>query len=647
MTSRICSKAPLVIACLVLLLLTISVTAVPLSTGSTAIVSLSTIGVQGNDNSLPSVISANGKYVAFVSDASNLVDGDTNGVADIFVRDLTTGETERVSVSSTSVEANGASSQPAISADGRYIAFSSYADNLVDTDTNLMADIFIRDIEDGTTVMVSLSSTDEQGDENSYSPSISADGNIVAFASSSTNLIDSDTNNTSDVFVRNIFDATTDRVSVSASGIEANYDSHNPSINSDGTRVAFYSYADNLVADDTNIAADVFVKDLISDAIVAASVSSDEVLGDGSSINPSISPDGEFVAFESIASNLTFGDINGLKDIFVRNLDSGTTFIVSISSGGTQGDAESLNPSISSNGKFITFWSTASNFVAGDTNSNFDVFVRDFTNSITERISIATESTEANNGSGNPSISADGRFVSFTSYASNLIVSDTNDKADIFLRDRAQAPINTSLTPNTGDIMVEKNIVLSTVVTDSLGADNIKSCYLLVNTSFSNSAGYLFYDALKNKLYLRSSDSTALLGGFIPGKSQIIDNGFMVLNCRTTSVQRVGNTLTINWNVTFKPGFAGSVCEAWMRVTNKAGLVDPWELMGTFSMVANPAPKNVSLTPNSGTITIDTPVALSSVYSDPAGFSNIKSCYMMVNTGTTTSGAGYFLYDPV
>ncbi|MHB1458938.1 MAG: hypothetical protein ACYC0V_18670, partial [Armatimonadota bacterium] len=228
-----------------------------------------------------------------------------------------------------------------------------------------------------------------------------------------------------------------------------------------------------------------------------------------------------------------------------------------------------------------------------------------------------------------------------------LIPGDTNGKYDILLRDRIETPVNTSLIPDSGSIIVDEKVVLTSVYTDHLGADNIKTCYLLINTSLSNSAGYLFYDAVKNKLYLRPSDSTTLIGGYTPGKTQVIDNGFIILNCRTTTILKVGNTLTINWNVTFKSNFADSLCSAWMRVTNKAGLADPWKQMGSFSMLPNPSPVNVSLTPNSGALEIDSPITLSSVYSDPAGYDNIKNCYMMVNTGSTTSGSGYFFYDPV
>ncbi|MHB1457603.1 MAG: TolB family protein [Armatimonadota bacterium] len=229
-----------------------------------------------------------------------------------------------------------------------------------------------------------------------------------------------------------------------------------------------------------------------------------------------------------------------------------------------------------------------------------------------------------------------------------VLLAKTVNTSGVTLKSNNNAPpVNTMLVPNAGNIAVNQNITLTSTYTDLGGADNLKTCYLLVNTSFSTDAGYLFYNALKNRLYLRSSDSTTLIGGYSPGKAQTIDNGFITLNCRLTTVQKIGNTLIINWSIIFKQSFSDSVCNAWMRATNKDGLVDPWKQMGTFMMIPDPTPRNVSLSPNNGTITINQQTTLTSSYSDPAGNENIKSCYLMLNTGTTATGAGFFFYNPV
>ena len=209
-------------------------------------------------------------------------------------------------------------------------------------------------------------------------------------------------------------------------------------------------------------------------------------------------------------------------------------------------------------------------------------------------------------------------------------------------------PSNTSLTPNTGSIAADQKTTLTSVYTDPAGFANFRTCYLLINTTLTTvNSGYFYYDAVKNKLYLRKPDTSVLIGGYAPGSAQVIDNGFIALYCAGTTVQKVGNTLTINWNIVMHPYFVGTVCKAWMQVTNLSGLADPMELMGSFNIVVNPSPINVSLTPNAGTITMNTQTTLASLYSDPAGYANIKTCYMMLNSGSNTTGAGYFLYDPV
>ncbi|MHB1459429.1 MAG: hypothetical protein ACYC0V_21160, partial [Armatimonadota bacterium] len=209
-------------------------------------------------------------------------------------------------------------------------------------------------------------------------------------------------------------------------------------------------------------------------------------------------------------------------------------------------------------------------------------------------------------------------------------------------------PSNMSLTPNSGCIAAGLRKILTSTFNDPAGYANIKTCYLLLNSSFTASdSGYFFYDAVKNKLYLRNPDNSVLIGGYAPGKAQIIDNGFIILDCARTTIQKSGNILTINWCISMKPSFAGTTSQAWMRVTNKTGQVDPWKQMGEFSVLPDPTPVNVSLTPNAGTLTIDERTTLTSEYSDAAGYLNIKSCYLMMNSGVTTTGAGYAFYDAV
>src|SRR5439155_1129649 len=215
-------------------------------TGTTERVSVSSAGAEANGTSFAPAISADGRFVAFPSEATNLVPGDTNGATDVLVRDRRTGTTERVSVSSAGAEANGTSFTPAISADGRLVAFASEADDLVIGDTNQAFDVFVHDGMTGTTERVSVDSTGAQANAASiehFCPALSADGRFVAFESDATNLVPVDTNAATDVFVRDRLTATTDRVSVDSTGAQANDRSDFPAISADGSVVAFVSTA--------------------------------------------------------------------------------------------------------------------------------------------------------------------------------------------------------------------------------------------------------------------------------------------------------------------------------------------------------------------------------------------------------------------
>jgi len=423
-------------------------------------VSVDSAGNQGNQGlysfTFPS-ISSDGRFVAFHSSASNLVPGDTNENYDIFVRDTLTNTTTRVSVDSAGNQANGGSLGPSISTDGRFVAFSSNASNLVSGDTNDNFEIFVRDTLTNTTIRVSVDSAGNQADNERYkessSPSISSDGRFVAFRSNASNLVPGDTNENYDIFVRDTLTNTTTRVSVDSVGNQANNaflsvgrisfsGSSSPSISADGRFVAFNSYASNLVPGDTNNIDDIFVRDTLTNKTTRLSVDSAGNQGNRTSSEPSISADGRFVAFRSYASNLVPGDTNNIDDIFVRDTLTNTTTRLSVDSAGNQGNSTSFEPSISANGRFVAFRSNASNLVPGDTNNTDDIFVRDTLTNTTTRLSVDSAGNQGNNNSFNPSISADGHRVAFDSAASNLVPGDTNNTYDVFVSDIGNTPGN-------------------------------------------------------------------------------------------------------------------------------------------------------------------------------------------------------------
>ncbi len=265
-------------------------------------------------------------------------------------------QTQRVSVGPAGIEGNGESgfnSAPAISANGRYVAFESLAGNLVPGDANGFEDVFVRDRKLHKTLLVSVSSAGVQGNDISYNPAISSDGRFVAFASNASNLVSGDSNAATDVFVRDRKLHKTYLVSVGANGVPGNGASDFGSISADGRYVSFDSDASNLVAGDSNGYTDVFVRDRKLHKTFLLSVGKAGVQANNISADPSISADGRYVAFVSLASNLGGGDTNGFLDVYVRDRKLHRTTRVSISTAGVQGDSDSYQPAISGDGRQV------------------------------------------------------------------------------------------------------------------------------------------------------------------------------------------------------------------------------------------------------------------------------------------------------
>ena len=389
-------------------------------------------------------ITPDGRYVSFSSGATNLVAGDTNGAEDVFVHDRWTGTTERVSVSSAGVQGNSTSTGPVISADGRYVAFYSKADVLVPGDTNGQSDVFLHDRLLHTTERMSTSAAGVQGDQTSLLCSISADGRYVAFQSWATNLVAGDLNGMEDVFLKDRVSGAVTLVSIGSAGGQGNGPSNWPDVNADGTRVVFLSEASNLIASDTNNGADVFVRDLATATTRLVHVSSAGVQGNnatGPPGTPSIDAAGRYVAYATGSDNLVANDTNGAGDVFVHDLFFGMTERVSVTSGGAQANDISRGGRLSESGRFVTFESRATDLVPGDTNFDLDAFLHDRESGVTERVSVAYNGAQASDESFYADVSLDGRWVVFTSHASNLLNGfDTNGSPDVFVRDRGADP---------------------------------------------------------------------------------------------------------------------------------------------------------------------------------------------------------------
>ncbi|WP_456375717.1 S-layer homology domain-containing protein [Thiolapillus sp.] len=399
--------------------------------GDTFRVSESSTGVPAQGDSDYISLSSNGRIICFASSAPNLIADDGNHVGDVFVHDLLDATTTRVSVSTGGTEGNALSEKPSLSADGRFVAFVSAASNLVDNDTNGVKDIFVRDRLLGTTARISLSGSGVQANGASDAPAISADGRFVAFFSEASNLVNGDANNAGDVFVHDMQEGTTVRVSVSSSGVEGNAVSDMPVISADGNVVAFSSLADNLVDGDSNLNRDVFVHDMQSGQTKRVSLNEMNGQASGSNEYPSLSADGHYVAFTSYDSLVAI-DTNGMPDIYVRDTQAAQTFLVSVDSSGNVADIGSHEAHVSGDGRYVAFTSLASNLVPGDSNGNPDVFIHDRQSGVTTRVSVSTSGVEANNGAASPAISQDGRFVAFRSDSASLDPAGTGEWKDVY-----------------------------------------------------------------------------------------------------------------------------------------------------------------------------------------------------------------------
>jgi Tol biopolymer transport system component len=373
-------------------------------------------------------ISADGRYVAFGGGSINLVPGDTNGKSDIFVKDLETGAIVRANTAADGTEANDDYHLFALSGNGRYVAFSSRADNLVPDDTNGREDLFVKDLETGAIVRANTAADGTVGTGQAIFPSLSGDGRYVSFTSEADNLVPGDTKWTTDVFVKDLESGEIIRIADSGFA-RLSYDGRHV-LSYDGRHVAF-------VTDDRPV--QVFVKDLETGAAVHASTSAGGTGSNALSTSPALSADGRYVSFNSSADNLVPGDTNGATDVFVKDLQTGGIVRASTAADGAQANAASLDGNLSADGRYVSFRSQADNLVPGETNGEWHVFVKDLQTGGIVRASTAADGAQGNAASYPGNLSSNGPSVVFSSYASNLVSGDTNRKQDVFVKDLSYA----------------------------------------------------------------------------------------------------------------------------------------------------------------------------------------------------------------
>jgi Tol biopolymer transport system component len=462
-------------------------------TGITSLVSIASDGQQGNADSglvrikvvpgtyiaIPPAISGDGRYIAFVSDASNLVPNASLGRTSIYVRDRLADQTVRVTEAQDGTEANDDSSNPAMSANGRFIAFSSTASNLLPDTWNGWYQVYLHDQQTGQLTLISKDSNGNPLTGGAFVLALSGDGRYAALRVNSyysPSLV--------------LYDIVT-----ASTVITISQDPQAASLSFDGRYLAFMTSSDLLPGGQDSY--DVYRFDRVAGTTQRVSVSSSGVAGDSTSGDPAISADGRYVAFASSASNLAPCLGSCYQDIFVHDCDTGNTYRILVGIDGLSANESSFSPSISADGRYIAFMSHASNLVPGNRMAFYDLFVVDRTTGAISRISEAYDDTPSDGDSHMPRMSGDGRFVAYDSFASNLIAGDTNGYPDVFVYDRLGGSfsvsgkvLNSSSIPIPG-VMISAGVGHSTI-TDSSGYYTITGLITGTYTIMPAKVGFTF-----------------------------------------------------------------------------------------------------------------------------------------------------------
>jgi Tol biopolymer transport system component len=397
--------------------------------------SVDAFGIPGLQSSGNVCVDDSGQRVVFLSVASNLAPGLSGGLSRVVLRDRSSGTTSVISLSSSGEPADVACASPSISADGRYVAWDSRATNLDVGHTQGFRDVFVRDLSTGVTVLASADALGVQGNEDSYDAKISRDGQRLLFVSQASNLGPVDLNTTPDVYLKDLATGAVVRVSVGMGGTDPDATCDAPNWSGDGTTAVFVSAASNLVAGDANGATDVFVCDLSTGTISRVSMAATGADANNSSEMGVLSETGRFVAFASRATNLVAGVPNAnFNHPYLHDRVTGATVRLDITTTGAFPLQNGWPAGVSPDGAHAWFWSTANNLATGDGNGRSDIFVRDVLAGMNTRLTLGLGGASTNDDSSGARLSWDGRFLAFTSEASNLVVGDWNSAADAYLR---------------------------------------------------------------------------------------------------------------------------------------------------------------------------------------------------------------------
>lgn len=581
-------------------------------TGALIEINSASDGTSGNSYSNGIIaFSPDSTKVFFLSQASNLVEADTNGTSDIFVKDLTTGTTSIITASQTGEIANHSYysyGDVRIFANGTRVLFSSRASNLVAGDTNDVEDVFVKDLVSSKVTLINSASDGTVGNgrytaNNLINLQISPDGSKVLFGSDASNFAAGDVNRAVDYFIKDLNTGKTTLVNSAADGTVGNgYYSQNgqqPVFSADGSKVIFASYASNLVAGDSNGTWDYFAKDVNTGAVTYSYTQAGSIL----------SPDGTKALFTSYENNLVAGDNNNTLDVFVRDLSTGAVILVSSAADGTVGNQNSFNPVFSPDGSKVLFYSGSSNLVAGagggyyakdlasggvtfvsdgltqflpnsnkvvfssgssnlvanDTNNTRDIFVKDLDTGELTVVTSAADGTVANSQVSNQydyytqffQLLADGTKVLFISNATNLVANDTNGAYDIFIKDLATGEV-TAVSSATDGTMGNGNLDLSSLYnfgqSGFLSADKTKVLFKseasnLVAGDTNNAPDYFVKDLLTGSLTMVNSQADGTAGTDFIGGANFLDDNKIAFTGYAFKLSEGGQNSTPNYFV--------------------------------------------------------------------------------------------------
>ncbi|WP_226629758.1 FG-GAP-like repeat-containing protein [Alloyangia pacifica] len=395
-------------------------------------VSTNSDGTQADGATMRGVFSADGAKLLMQSSA-RFVPEDLNPYADIYLKDMASGAIERLTLDPAIALPEEGGWEPAISADGTRVAYTTTHRFTIDGEMEAAETVFFKDLLTGEDKLVSASAEGEPGNDSSFYATFSPDGRQIAFTSYATNLVPGLAMVGDAVFLKDIASGDIRMLSTNAAGEAANNYSVGDGFSPDGSRFAFSSAADNLVAGDTNGARDIFAKDLTTGDVLRLSVGADGTEGNGDSSEASYSPDGTKLLFASRATNFVAGDGNGSQDLFIKDLTTGEITLVSTDSNGNQWTGDSYGGVFSPDGTKIAFYSDTSSLAVRDDNGARDVFVKDLVSGSVIVLSANISGDIGDAQSYWPKFVPDGSGVLFTSHATNLVPDDTNGERDLFI----------------------------------------------------------------------------------------------------------------------------------------------------------------------------------------------------------------------